>query len=270
MNFIYKALAYFKRSFRIELSYRFAFGLGILSAFINLLIFFFIDKLFGAQLNPHLANYGVNYFSYVLVSIATSTFIGTTMGAVASQIQREQMTGTLEALLGTNTSIYTLLGLMIGWNLINALINLLVYLLAALFLFKINLTNINLISVGVILFLVIGSFNALGIISASFVLIYKRGNPIAWLINLFYELLGGVYFPITVLPAWLQYLAYLFPVTHAIKAMQLAVYKNASLETLWLELLILDIFCLILIPLSIIIIRYAFNRARREGTLVQY
>lgn len=268
--FFYKVIAYLKRSFQIELSYRFAFGLGILSTLINLLIFFFIDKLFGAQIVPHLAPYGVNYFSYVLVALATSTFIGTTLGAVASQIQREQTTGTLEALLTTPTSIYTLMVIMLCWNLFNALINLVVYLLAGIFIFKTSFANVNIISVCVIMFLVMVSFNALGIISASFVLVYKRGNPIAWLVNLGIEVLGGVYFPITVLPDWLQYPAYLFPVTHAIKAIQRAVYQNASLIMVRSELIILFAFCLVLTPLSISAIKYAFNRARQEGSLVHY
>ena len=79
MSLLHKALAYFNCSFRIELSYRFALGISILGALVNLLIFFFIDKLFGAQINPHLADYGINYFAYVLVAIATSSFIGTTL-----------------------------------------------------------------------------------------------------------------------------------------------------------------------------------------------
>ncbi|MFC1525070.1 ABC transporter permease [Planctomycetota bacterium] len=268
--FLDKLLAYLKRSLRIELSYRFAFGLSILSAIINLLIFYFIDRLFGAQMVSHLEPYGVNYFAYVLVAMTTSTFIGTTVGAVASQIQREQSIGTLEALLITPTSLYTLVIIMIGWSLVHSFINFILYLAAGIFVFNINFANVNLISVLAIMILVIVSFNALGIISAGFILIYKRGNPIAWLISLGYELIGGVYFPITVLPEWLQHLAYLFPVTHAIKAIQLAVYRGASIGTLQSHLLILLLFCIILVPLSMLSLRYSFKRARREGTLVHY
>jgi ABC-2 type transport system permease protein len=40
----------------------------------------------------------------------------------------------------------------------------------------------------------------LGIISAAFIMRFKKGNPVTWMVATASELLGGVYFPIDVLP----------------------------------------------------------------------
>lgn len=265
-----KIFAYIKKSFLIALSYHLAFFMGLLGAIISTATFFFIDKLFGHQVVLHLQPFGVNYFSYVLVGMAFAGFIGTAMGTVASQIYQEQMMGTLEALLITPTSIYTLITAMMCWNLLYALIDVIIYALLGIFVFKVNFGNINILSTLVITILSIISFNALGIISASFIIVFKRGDPVSWFMNLGMELLGGVYFPITVLPDWLQYFACFFPVTYAIRAVEKAIYQGASLSALSSDILFLLYFSVILVPLALVSFKYAVNRARQAGTLVQY
>ncbi len=83
-------------------------------------------------------------------------------------------------------------------------------------------------------------------------------------------LLGGLYYPVSVLPDWLQYVSYLLPVTYALEGMRLALLKGQSLYELLPNIIALVVFSCIMIPLSIIIFGYAVRRAKREGSLTQY
>lgn len=262
--------ALIKKDFLIETSYKLAFLLNIFTVVSTLLIYFFIDKLFGSRVTQQLKEFGVNYFSYVLLSIAFFSYIGVGIGSFSARIRLEQVQGTLESLLLTPARISVILASFALWNLIFATLDVGIYIGLGIFVFKINFSNVNVISTVVILILSVFSFSSLGIISASFIIIFKRGNPVGWVINTLEGLIGGVYFPVTVMPVWLQLLAKFLPITYAIRAMELAVYKGYSLGQLKTEWGFLLIFLIILVPLSFSSFKYALKRARLQGGLAKY
>jgi len=265
-----KALALLKKDFLMETSYRFAFFFNVFGVLTSLATYFFIDRLFGNAVTRGLEEFGVNYFSYVLVSMAFFGYVGVGIGSFAGRIQSEQAQGTLEAILLTPTRISTILISLALWNLILATVDMLIYIGLAVFAFKINFTNVNILSTTLIFILTIFSFSAVGIISASFIMVFKRGVPFDWIVGSLEGLIGGVYFPISILPGWLQLLAQFLPITHAIKAVQLAVYKGYTPAQLSKELIILSLFTIILLPFSLWVFKYSLRIARRDGTLGQY
>lgn len=265
-----KLLAFIKKSLRVQWSYRLAIFLGLLGTVGSLLTFYFIDKLFGSRVVPDLAPFGVNYLSYVLIGIAFSGFLGTSIGSLAGHINHEQNLGTLEALLVTPTRIETLVGAMISWDLVYAFLEFALYILVGIFLFRIDFTNINVVSTLVITVLSIISFKSLSMISAGFILVFKKGDPVSWLISIFVELLGGVYFPVTVLPEWLEIISRFFPVTYAIRSVEMAIYQGATLSDLSSDIFGLVCFSIVLLPAGIFTLRYAVNQAKRDGSLTQY
>jgi ABC-2 type transport system permease protein len=265
-----KPWAFIKKDFQNFTSYKLALFFNFFGIFIGILSYFFIDKLFGQKMVPHLAEFGVNYFAYILLSLAFYGYIGVGLGSFTNQIRNEQLLGTLEATLLTPTKVGTILFSMALWNLLLASFDLVIYILLGLFLFKLNFSNINILSTLVILLLTIISFSGLGIISASFIIVFKRGNPLGWLINSVEGLISGVYFPVTVLPSWLQIIAKLFPITYAIRAIELAVYKGYSIRQLSVEIGALVFFSFLLLPLSLVIFKYALKRAKINGILAQY
>ncbi len=265
-----KIYALLKKDFILESSYKLGFIMNIFSVCASLLIYFFIDRLFGNQINSYMQEFGVNYFSYVLLSMAFFSYIGVGIGSFSSRIRLEQLQGTLESLLLTPTKIEIILLSMAIWNIIFSTFDVLIYFIFGIFLFKINFTNINFLSAFTVLFLTIISFSSLGIISASFVLVYKRGNPTAWLISTLEGVVGGVYFPVSVMPGYLQILANCLPITYAIRAMELAIYKGYNIYQLKNELLFLLLFSIILFPLSLKAFKKAIYSACCQGNLAQY
>lgn len=262
--------ALIKKDFLLESSYKLSFLLNILGVLFSVLSYFFIDKLFGLRIEGHLEEFGVNYFSYVLLGMAFFSYIGIGMGSFSEKIQAEQTQGTLEAIIATPVKISTVLFSMALWNLFFAVLDTAIYFLLGIFLFKINFSHINFISTLIILFLAIVSFSSLGIISAGCLMLFKRGNPISWIINNIEGIIGGVYFPVTVLPGWLQLLAKFFPITYAIRAIELAVYKGYTIQQLRKEIAFLIFFSLILAPLSLKTFKYCIRKTRKDGTLGQY
>jgi len=118
--------------------------------------------------------------------------------------------------------------------------------------------------------LTILAFSGIGLLSAAFITVLKQGSPISWVIGTASGLLGGVFYPVTVLPSWLQSYAYLLPITHALEAIRKVLLKGATFSAIYNEILALSIFVMLLFPLGLFAFSYGLKLARKEGSLIHY
>jgi ABC-2 type transport system permease protein len=112
--------------------------------------------------------------------------------------------------------------------------------------------------------------SGIDLVNASFVLVAKRGSPLARFLSLVTGLLGGVYFPVSALPRWLRSWSYLLPTTYSLDALRRLMLLEASPLALWPDLLALSCFSAILLPVGLLSFRFAMRWARREGSLSQF
>ncbi|WP_243678485.1 ABC transporter permease [Vulcanisaeta distributa] len=76
--------------------------------------------------------------------------------------------------------------------------------------------KVNALATITFLILYLASIIGLNLIAGAVVLIVKQGNPIALFTSVASNLLGGVVFPISVLPTWLRYISYSLSLTWAL------------------------------------------------------
>ncbi len=221
-----KGWAFLKKDWRNLKSYRLAFTMQFLGIFFSVAIFFFISRLVGGSVNPYLKSYGGDYFSFVLIGIAFTGFLHTGLNTFASAISGAQGSGTLEAMLVTPTRISEILFSSSLWSFLMTGLNALLYLLFGFLFFGFSFGKANLLSASLVFFLTLFIFSGLGIISASFIMVLKRGDPISWLFGSFSSFVGGTYFPVKILPLWLQKISYLVPLFYSLRAMRLAVLQG--------------------------------------------
>jgi ABC-2 type transport system permease protein len=267
---VYKALAFLRRDLKTELSYRFSFIFTVVGIFFSVVMFYYIAKLFGKAASPYLEAYNGDYFSFVLIGIAFSGYLSTSLHSFSGAIRGSQMSGTLEAMLVTPTSIPAVILFSSLWSFCFTTIEVIIYLLAGVTFFGLDMGRANVISALVVMVLTILSFSPLGIISASFIMVFKRGDPIAYFFGTASSLLGGVYYPVTILPPWLQGLSSLLPITYSLGAMRSALLKGLTVPELGPDLLALSLFAAVTIPVSLISFSYAVRKAKEKGSLGQY
>ncbi len=262
--------AFLRRDFYTEKSYRFSFFLQFLGIFFSAAMFFFISRLVGPAAGDALQAYGGDYFAFVLIGIAFSGYFGVGLSSFSSSLRTAQTTGTLEAMLATPASLAAMILGSAQWNYWLTTLRVGVYLAIGWLVMGVDLGRGNWGAALLALLLTVIAFSALGILAASFVMVLKRGDPVTWVFGSAASLLGGVYYPVEVMPGWLQWLARFVPVTYALRAMRLALLQGAGLADLAFDLSILGIFGLVLLPASLLAFRYAVRYARREGSLTHY
>jgi len=243
-----KPLAFVWRDFIDDMSYKFAFMLQFINIFVSTSIFFFMSRLLGNVGEAYLEPYGGNYFSFVLIGIAFYSYLGVSMKSLTETIRKGQMLGTLEALLVTQTGIPAIILSSSIYSFLWASVRVAIYLLLGMLVFGINMSNANIAGAFLVLILTILSFAGIGILSASFVMVLKRGDPVSWIFGGISGLLGGLYYPVSVLPAWLKPLSYLLPVTYALEGMRMAVLRGYSIAELMPDILALLAFSIVMPP----------------------
>jgi ABC-2 type transport system permease protein len=270
MQLLRKAWAFVYRDFLAEASYKFAFVMQLTGIVMSGLTLFFLSKILGRSVSPYLEPYGGDYFSFVLIGIAFASYLHVALSSFSGCVREAQVVGTLEALLVTQTGIPVLVLFSSIYNFVLTSVRVIVYLVLGSFFLGMSLRDANYCGAVLVLLLTIIAFSSLGIISASFVMVLKRGDPFNWVFSNLSWLLGGVLYPVAVLPAWAQKVSYLLPITYSLEAMRLSLLKGRSTAELLPSLLPLMIFAVLTLPLSICLFAYAVRRAKRKGSLTQY
>jgi len=265
-----KVWAFFVRDFLWELSYPLVplwrWG-GIV---FRLVTFYFLGVLISPGASSYLAPYGGYYFPFVVLGLALASFQEVALTSVSESISYGMHTGTLEIMLATPTSLSTIVFSSVLYQFSIAALEILLYLAFGAWFFNLSLAQANIPATAAFLLLALLAHLPLGIISAGFLLIFKRGSPITVLFGHFSALLGGVYFPVQVLPGWLQSLSFFIPFTHALEGLRQAVINGKGLLELKTPAAVLCILAAVLMPLSLAFFAWAVRQAKRLGTLSQY
>ncbi len=260
--------AFIRRDFLIEISYRTSFILQLFSIFFLILIWKFISGVINpAADTPGLE--GVDYFSYVVLGLAFFHYLSASISAFSSKVRNEQMTGTLEAMLVTPTSAGTVVLGSSLWIFLRTTITVVGY-LAVGFLFGVGLHPEGLLSGLLVLVMTVLAFSGIGVLSVSFVLYLKKGDPITLLVANISALMGGVFYPPESMSPWVARLSHFLPITYALRAFRKALLQGSGLGAILPELAALTIFTAVLLPLGFLAFRLAVRKARQEGSLVQY
>ena len=165
---------------------------------------------------------GSNYFAFALVGFAFFDYLSVSFTAFDSSIEEARQNRTLEALLVTQTPLPVILAGSAVYPFTALALRTCVYLAWGALLFGFTPRAANWLGAVAILLASILAFAGLGIISAGYSILFKRGNPAKWLVLGISGLVGGMMYPISVLPGPLRFLARLIPVTYSLEGMRAA------------------------------------------------
>ncbi len=265
-----KAGGFLRRDFLTDTSYRLAWVLQSVEILLIATVAYFLSQFLRQQGLEAVTSFAHNYFSFVILGIAFFDYLGTALNSFAHAIREGQVTGTLEALLVTQTRLETVVLSSSLYPFLSSTARVASYLALGALLFDLPLGAANWSAALLLLVLSVLAFSSFGILSASFMVIFKRGDPFTWLLLGASGLLGGVFFPVSALPPWLKALAQLLPITYCLEGVRRALLAGEGVTELWRETLILALFAAVGLPLALAVLRWSVHRAKMTGTLAQY
>jgi ABC-2 type transport system permease protein len=259
-------LALTHRDYSIFSSYRFAIAFDLLYGLIDVFIYFFISRTFQGASAADLGG-APTYFAFVTVGIVITLVVGAASAQVGWRLREEQLTGTLETLAAQPIRPWQIALGMAGWPFAFALTRGALYLLVAATLLGVDLSRASwagcvlvLLAAGLALF-------ALGIALGALVVAFKRGNNVVGFVSLALGFAGGAFFPLSVLPGWLEFVGKLLPTRFVFDGARAALFHGAG----WGEdALVLLGYSAIGLPLALWAFSRAMQYARRLGSLAEY
>jgi ABC-2 type transport system permease protein len=265
-----KLLLLFLRDLAVARSYRGVFVIEFFQALLGSASFYFLSRFVESPTLQKALPSGTNYFSFALVGIAFFDYLSTALVTFDGSLQEARQNGTLENLLVTQTSLPVILAGSSLYPFVLMSLRTAIYLGWGAVLFGFPLQGVNWLGAVLVLAASILAFSGLGILSASYLLIFKRGNPVNWAILGVSSVVGGMMYPVSVLPAWLQWVARLVPVTYSMEGMRAAILGHASMWELFPSIAALLLFAAILLPISFAIFSWALRRTKITGTLTHF
>lgn len=143
-----------------------------------------------------------------------------------------------------------------------------VILVVTVLLFDIDLTNANLLGGTVMMLSGSLSFIGVGIVGSVLPLLFpERGSQMTHVIIAVLLLVSGVYYPVEVLPRFLQQLAVFSPATYVLDGTRLALLKGTPTLELWPYIWPTLIMGLIAVPFGLWVFGQAERYAKRTGKL---
>jgi ABC-2 type transport system permease protein len=134
--------------------------------------------------------------------------------------------------------------------------------------FSVDLSRANLAGAGVILLAGSISFLGFGIMAAVLPLLFpERGEEMTFVISSILLLVSGVYYPISVLPDWMEPLATISPATYVLEGMRAALLEGKATTELGSSLLPILLLGVLAIPVGIAIFGWGERYAKRTGRL---
>jgi ABC-2 type transport system permease protein len=95
----------------------------------------------------------------------------------------------------------------------------------------------------------------------------EKGLQMAYIVQAVVLLVSGVYYPVDVLPGWMQALAAISPATYVIRGMRAALMEGADLPALWPEVWPALLVGALSIPLGLRLFVAVERYAKRTGRL---
>jgi ABC-2 type transport system permease protein len=258
--------ALLRRDLLTAIRYRTGFLMTGTGGLIQLAAFYYLSRAIGPGFRPG----NVDYFSFVLVGTGFYAFLVMGINSFLRVVQEAQETGTLEIMMTTATPAPVLVLLSAVSAFAGNALQLIFYMGAGWLLLGAPFAHPNLGGCGLVLVLSLIIAVAIGTLAAALQLAFQKGSAMLWVFSSGAWFMTGTLFPTGILPSPLRLLSHLIPITHAIDAMRLALLQGASFSLLSGEIGILGIFCLILLPSSLVVFSRTLRYARQNGTLSFY
>jgi ABC-2 type transport system permease protein len=265
-----KLPAFVRRDFLIALSYRTAFAGDILFLGGQMVVFAFIGRLVDSNTLPTYGGSPTTYMEFVAIGIVLSLVVGVLLGRVATAMRQEQVQGTLEALLATPSAVGTVQAGSVAFDLLWVPIRMLLFLAVITLTFGLDLELAGVPKAAVLMLAFLPFVWGLGLLSAAAILAFRRGSGATALVISFLGIASGAYFPLTLLPGWLQAVGEVNPFARVLEGMRETLLGGAGWGPVAADAALLLLPSVALLAAGAVAFRIALARERRNGTLGLY
>ena len=261
--------ALLRAGFLTRVSYRVGFTFSLLSLAFQAIPMFYVARALQPFMDAPGRLENTQYFAWLVLGTLSFLILTAALDALPRAIENGLITGQLEALLSTPAATGTVFAGIASAEVVWALLRALIFLACGAILGA-RFHWANLPSGLLILFMLVLATVPFGIVASSFLIAFRRAGPLQTLVVLFSQFLGGIYYPVNMIPTWVEKVSWALPVTYALRAFRSVLIDGRGLRDVAGDLAILAAMTVVLLGGSLLFLRASLRYARRSGSLAQY
>ena len=262
-------MALLRAAWLTETSYRLNMAFSLLSLAFVVVPLYFVTRALQPVMAASIAGEGREYFAFTLLGAAAFSLVTAAVSALPNALAGAIGRGTFETFLGTPTKPAVLFAGLSAYGLLWSLIRGAVILISGALL-GVRLVAGSAPSVLLILVLLVLAHLALGCIAGAMLITFRTTGPFITGFLSGSMLLGGVYYPTTVIPSWLRDVSNALPISYGLRALRQTALLGDSLRVVQHDVVMLALCAVVLLAVAILAMAAALHHARRAGTLSQY
>jgi ABC-2 type transport system permease protein len=204
----------------------------------------------------------------LLIGAVIWSYLGIIFELLVETVAWERWEGTIEytfmAPLSRTVHLFGIGVFAVAYGVVRATI---VFTVIAAF-FGLNMPDANFASALLLLAIASISFIGIGMMAAVLPLISpEKGTQIGYIGQGLMLVVSGVYYPVSVLPQWMQWIATISPATYALRGMRAAILEGAGVGELWGDIWPLIVIGIVSVPLGVWVFQRGERYAKQHGKL---
>jgi ABC-2 type transport system permease protein len=211
---------------------------------------------------------GAHLTTYLLIGAMLWSYLSMLFDILSETVSWERWEGTIEYTFMSPASRAThLLGTSVYAVIYGLIRSVVMFGVISLF-FELDVSHANYPAALLILAICSVSLVGFGMCAAVMPLLSpEKGQQVTMIFGSSLLLISGVYYPVNVLPGWMQVLAKVSPVTYALRGVRAALLDGAGVGTLWSSIWPLLVMGAICIPVGLWVFKAGERFAKRTGRL---
>lgn len=250
-------------------SYRVSMVLSLLGLVMSVIPLYFVAGALQDTMSGTIRGEGGQYFAFVLAGMLSMTIVTQAVSALPSSVGSAATSGTLDSLVLTPTPLPVLFAGLAGYGFVWTAIRAAFFFTGGVLLGAPIVWG-NLPAGIIVLILLAAAYLPFGLLMTAGQIAFRTSGPLLPAIILVSTLLGGVYYPVHVIPSWLQALSWCVPLTYGLRAFRRLVLEGAPLVAVAGDVAALLAFTLAVGAIGAAAVAIALRYARRTGTLMVY
>jgi len=206
--------------------------------------------------------------TFLLVGALIWSYLSMIFDVLSETVQWERWEGTIEYTFMSPTSRVThLLGMGV-YAVVYGIARTAIVLGVAMLAFDLDLSEANYWAALVVLAVCSISLVGFGVVAAVMPLLSpEKGQQVTYIVSALLLLVSGVYYPVKVLPDWMQIIAQYSPVTYALEGSRAALQDGVGLSQLWGSIWPLLVMGAIFVPMGLFVFHLGESYAKQTGKL---
>jgi ABC-2 type transport system permease protein len=260
------AIGMVKRDARLFLSYRFRFASQILSAFFSVTLFYYISRL------VRVGSFDTSdaYFAFAVVGLVILEVLVSTISGLPARVRQELVAGTFERVILSPFGAVAGVASMTVFPFLLALVSGAITIAFAVVVFGMQLRWATAPLSIPVAFLGGLAFLPFALLIAGAVIVVKQAESGVGYVVTFISLIGGFFFPVALLPDWLQWLSRVQPFTPTLQLLRNLLVGTPLHGSPSVFLLKIVLWAVVLLPPTAWALARAVRVGQQRGTIIEY